>query len=133
MLTIKAVFLVFMVTGGVELVKALWPQLAVMPAQKARQFTVLVVLLVAIAMTFLVRATVWAHAQVIGGQHLDKLSIASTLCAAIALAFAAAFTDKVLTTAANLGQNQPKKPLYGAVPAVPGEKVPSDPAQPNAQ
>lgn len=135
---VSAAFLVGVTIGGVELIKALWPGLAAMPAQKSRPIVVGIVIVMAQVMTFLVSYTVWAHGQVLGGAHLDQLNIPSRIVAALVIAMLAAFGDKFLGTIADIGVPLARKPLVAnkaAIEAarVTGEKQPSSPAQPVSQ
>lgn len=63
----------------------------------------------AVAATFLIGASVWAHEQVVGGQPLDKISVASKIVVAVFLAGIASTLHTTFSTAKEIGQNQPTK------------------------
>jgi len=69
------------------------------------KLTILVVIVAAQAAVWLLRYTVWAHEQVIGGHPLDELNFGSIVAAGIFLALGATVVDQGVKMVSNIGQN----------------------------
>lgn len=109
----KAGLLIAAVFGITEFVKAIGPAgwYDNVNAKVAARAAAITALVVGEASTFLVAATVWAHAQIISGHSLDNLNVASKVLVGLFVAGAAAFGQRALSAVNNIGDNQPQKPV----------------------
>ena len=98
----NAVLVVAAVIGFTELVKRATAHFGVVLPGWAVQ---IVSGSVAVGGMFLVRETVWANEQVIGGHPLDRLDAWSIVLAGILVGLGANVGDRLLKTVANIGQN----------------------------
>jgi len=103
-MTVEAVILMALVFGAVHLERKLLPA----SVQPDSRLAVALVMVTGIAGTFLLRESVWANEQVLGGQQLDQLSGWDTLLAGIFVGFGATAIDQVQRAVRNIGENQPK-------------------------
>ena len=67
-------------------------------------------LAIAVGGTFLVRDTVWAGEQVVGGQVLANLDTPSTLVAGVLVGLGANVLDRTLKVGASFGENNDDPP-----------------------
>lgn len=104
----NAALLIGAIVGGVELVKRLALKIANYVIDDG--VTQVVAMVVAVALMFLARATVWGSTQVIGEHGLDKLGIADIIFAAVLLGLVGNFADRLVRSIANIGENNPKPP-----------------------
>lgn len=97
--------------GNALLVSALvfglvmWVKRAFPKVDASVQLTILVIILSAQAAVWLLRYTVWAHEQVIGGHPLDELNFGSVVAAGIFLALGSTVLDQGVKMISNIGQN----------------------------
>lgn len=96
----NAVLLIAVVTAATGLVKQVVPAGWLGGAR-----TRVVVLGLSIGAVFLVGETVWASAQVIGEQSLDKLGAWDKVVVGVLVGFGANVFDRTLKTVANVGDN----------------------------
>lgn len=109
----KAALLIAAVYGITEFVKAIGPAgWYDHPNQKVNsRATAITAVVVGQVATFLVAASVWAHAQVLNGHPLDKINVPSKVLVGVFVAAAAALGDKVLGAVKNVGQNVVQRPI----------------------
>ena len=94
----KAAILIAAVFGVTEWIKA--------NVSYPKKYNGLVALAAAIAVVFLVGATVWANTQVIGEVTLDKLGVWDKLFAGILIGAGASTLHATFDSIRNVGQNQ---------------------------
>lgn len=108
----KAALLIAAVLGITEFTKAIGPAnwFNSVNGKVNSRAAAITALVVGQTATFLVAATVWAHAEVLNGHPLDQINVASKVLVGLFVAGAAAFGDRVLNAVKNVGANQVNPP-----------------------
>lgn len=103
--------------GNAVLVSALlfglvmWEKKAFPAIEASSLLTILSVIVSAQVAIWLLRYTVWAHEQVVGGHPLDTLNFGSLVAAGLFLALGATVVDQGVKMVKNVGENQVDKPV----------------------
>lgn len=119
----NAAMLVAALAGLTQLAKTAWK------GTNEQRITVGIVCGLSLGAVLLLRASVWAHEQVVGGHPLDALNFGSCLVVALFLAGTASALWEGYTTIRSVGSNTPTKLQQQAMDTAARRIIAGPPAQ----